>query len=61
MPARCAVERVLFGCQVYLVLPGTDVLPSQEALRVTREAVGQAEANSWLPFTAPARTGRVAP
>jgi aspartate/methionine/tyrosine aminotransferase len=29
----------------------TDVLPSQEALRVTREAVGQAEANSWLPFT----------
>jgi aspartate/methionine/tyrosine aminotransferase len=29
----------------------TDVLPSQEALRVTREAVGRAEANSWLPFT----------
>jgi aspartate/methionine/tyrosine aminotransferase len=29
----------------------TDVSPLQEALRVTREAVGQAEANSWLPFT----------
>ena len=29
----------------------TDVVPPQEALRVTREAVGQAEANSWLPFT----------
>jgi aspartate/methionine/tyrosine aminotransferase len=29
----------------------TDVVPPQEALRATREAVGQAEANSWLPFT----------
>jgi aspartate/methionine/tyrosine aminotransferase len=29
----------------------TDVLPSQEAQRATREAVGQTEANSWLPFT----------
>jgi aspartate/methionine/tyrosine aminotransferase len=29
----------------------TDLLPPPEALRATREAVGQAEANSWLPFT----------
>jgi aspartate/methionine/tyrosine aminotransferase len=28
----------------------TDVLPLEEALRVTREAVGEDEANSWLPF-----------
>jgi hypothetical protein len=25
----------------------TDLLPPQEALRATREAVGQADANSW--------------
>src|SRR5215218_7056768 len=29
----------------------TDLLPPEEALRATREAVGRAEANSWLPFT----------
>jgi aspartate/methionine/tyrosine aminotransferase len=29
----------------------TDLLPPEEALRVTREAVGQDDANSWLPFT----------
>jgi aspartate/methionine/tyrosine aminotransferase len=29
----------------------TDVLPPEEALRATREAVGEDEANSWLPFT----------
>jgi aspartate/methionine/tyrosine aminotransferase len=29
----------------------TDVTPSDEALKATREAVGQDEANSWLPFT----------
>jgi aspartate/methionine/tyrosine aminotransferase len=29
----------------------TDLLPPEEALRATREAVRQDEANSWLPFT----------
>jgi aspartate/methionine/tyrosine aminotransferase len=29
----------------------TDLLPPEDALRATREAVGQDEANSWLPFT----------
>jgi aspartate/methionine/tyrosine aminotransferase len=29
----------------------TDLLPPEEALRATREAVSQDEANSWLPFT----------
>jgi aspartate/methionine/tyrosine aminotransferase len=29
----------------------TDLLPSEDALRATREAVGQDDANSWLPFT----------
>lgn len=29
----------------------TDLLPPEEALRATREAVGQDDANSWLPFT----------
>jgi aspartate/methionine/tyrosine aminotransferase len=29
----------------------TDVSPSEEALRATREAVGTDDANSWLPFT----------
>lgn len=29
----------------------TDVFPPEEALRATREAVGQDDANSWLPFT----------
>ena len=29
----------------------TDVLPAEAALRATREAVGQDDANSWLPFT----------
>jgi aspartate/methionine/tyrosine aminotransferase len=29
----------------------TDLLPAEAALRATREAVGQDEANSWLPFT----------
>jgi len=29
----------------------TDLLPPDEALRATREAVGQDDANSWLPFT----------
>lgn len=29
----------------------TDLLPPQDALRATREAVGQDDANSWLPFT----------
>jgi aspartate/methionine/tyrosine aminotransferase len=29
----------------------TDLLPPEGALRATREAVGQDEANSWLPFT----------
>ena len=29
----------------------TDLFPPEEALRATREAVGQDEANSWLPFT----------
>jgi aspartate/methionine/tyrosine aminotransferase len=29
----------------------TDLVPPQAALRATREAVGQDDANSWLPFT----------
>ena len=29
----------------------TDLLPSETALRATREAVGDDDANSWLPFT----------
>jgi len=29
----------------------TDLLPPEGALRATREAVGQDDANSWLPFT----------
>jgi aspartate/methionine/tyrosine aminotransferase len=29
----------------------TDLLPPEEALRATREAVGLDDANSWLPFT----------
>jgi len=29
----------------------TDLLPPQQALQATRAAVGQADANSWLPFT----------
>jgi aspartate/methionine/tyrosine aminotransferase len=29
----------------------TDLVPSEAALRATREAVGQDDANSWLPFT----------
>jgi N-succinyldiaminopimelate aminotransferase len=29
----------------------TDLVPPEDALRATREAVGQDEANSWLPFT----------
>jgi N-succinyldiaminopimelate aminotransferase len=29
----------------------TDVLPAQRALDATREAVGEDDANSWLPFT----------
>jgi aspartate/methionine/tyrosine aminotransferase len=29
----------------------TDLLPAEEALRATRNAVGQDDANSWLPFT----------
>ena len=29
----------------------TDVPPSDEALKATREAVGRDDANSWLPFT----------
>jgi aspartate/methionine/tyrosine aminotransferase len=29
----------------------TDLSPSEEALRATREAVGTDDANSWLPFT----------
>jgi aspartate/methionine/tyrosine aminotransferase len=29
----------------------TDLVPSEDALRATREAVGQDAANSWLPFT----------
>jgi aspartate/methionine/tyrosine aminotransferase len=36
----------------------TDVLPPAEALRATREAVGQDEANSWLPFTGKANLRR---
>ena len=38
----------------------TDVLPPQQALRATREAVGQAGANSWLPFTGKADLRRAA-
>ena len=29
----------------------TDLRPPEDALRATREAVGQDDANSWLPFT----------
>jgi len=29
----------------------TDILPPQQALQATREAVGREDANSWLPFT----------
>ena len=29
----------------------TDIAPPQEALEATRAAIGQDEANSWLPFT----------
>jgi aspartate/methionine/tyrosine aminotransferase len=29
----------------------TDLLPPEAALRATRDAVGQDDANSWLPFT----------
>jgi aspartate/methionine/tyrosine aminotransferase len=29
----------------------TDLVPAEAALRATRDAVGQDEANSWLPFT----------
>lgn len=29
----------------------TDLLPPEQALRATREAVGRDDANSWLPFT----------
>ncbi|MGH2738120.1 MAG: aspartate aminotransferase, partial [Actinomycetota bacterium] len=29
----------------------TDLVPPEAALRATREAVGEDEANSWLPFT----------
>jgi aspartate/methionine/tyrosine aminotransferase len=29
----------------------TDLVPAEVALRATREAVGQDDANSWLPFT----------
>ena len=29
----------------------TDLLPPEDALRATREAVGRDDANSWLPFT----------
>jgi aspartate/methionine/tyrosine aminotransferase len=29
----------------------TDLLPPDDALQATREAVGQDDANSWLPFT----------
>jgi aspartate/methionine/tyrosine aminotransferase len=29
----------------------TDLVPPEAALRATREAVGQDDANSWLPFT----------
>jgi aspartate/methionine/tyrosine aminotransferase len=29
----------------------TDLLPPEDALRATREAVGDDDANSWLPFT----------
>jgi aspartate/methionine/tyrosine aminotransferase len=29
----------------------TDLVPAEDALRATREAVGQDDANSWLPFT----------
>jgi len=37
----------------------TDLLPSEEALRATREAVGQDDANSWPPFTGKADLRRV--
>lgn len=36
----------------------TDLLPSEDALRATREAVGQDDANSWLPFTGKADVRR---
>ncbi|MGH2653911.1 MAG: pyridoxal phosphate-dependent aminotransferase [Actinomycetota bacterium] len=37
----------------------TDLVPAEAALRATREAVGQDEANSWLPFTGKAGLRRV--
>src|SRR5918999_4587231 len=36
----------------------TDLLPPEEALRATREAVGLDDANSWLPFTGKAELRR---
>jgi aspartate/methionine/tyrosine aminotransferase len=36
----------------------TDVLPPEEAMRATREAVTRGEANSWLPFTGKAELRR---
>src|SRR5919106_4720398 len=36
----------------------TDLLPPEEGLRATREAVGQDDANSWLPFTGKAELRR---
>jgi aspartate/methionine/tyrosine aminotransferase len=37
----------------------TDLLPAEEALRATREAVGRDDANSWLPITGKADLRRV--
>ena len=36
----------------------TDLLPPEAALHATREAVGQDDANSWLPFTGKAELRR---
>jgi N-succinyldiaminopimelate aminotransferase len=36
----------------------TDLLPPEEALLATREAIGQDDANSWLPFTGKAELRR---
>jgi aspartate/methionine/tyrosine aminotransferase len=36
----------------------TDVVPPEAALRATREAVGEDDANSWLPFTGKAALRR---
>ena len=36
----------------------TDLVPPEAALRATREAVGEDDANSWLPFTGKAELRR---